>query len=173
MIIETNKVVSVNYNLTSKKAGATEETFVEQTSVEKPFLFMFGTGGLIEGFENALRGKKVGDKFDFKVTPENGYGLSDDTMMPKIPKDAFNVDGVFDSERVKQGEQLMMNDADGNELMGFVQEIGDDYVLMDFNHPLADHHLHFVGEVLDVRDATAEELDHGHVHGLGGHHHHH
>ena len=78
---------------------------------------------------------------------------------------------MFDAERVVEGEELMMNDADGNELMGFVSEIGDDYVIMDFNHPLADHHLHFIGEVLSIREATAEEVDHGHVHGAGGHHH--
>ena len=93
-------------------------------------------------------------------------------MIAKIPKEAFNVDGVFDEERVKEGEELMMNDADGNQLMGFVEEIGEEFVIMDFNHPLADHNLHFVGEVLEVRDATAEELDHGHAHGPGGHHHH-
>jgi FKBP-type peptidyl-prolyl cis-trans isomerase SlyD len=82
------------------------------------------------------------------------------------------VDGAFDSERVKEGEELAMNDEEGNQLMGYVEEIGDDYVIMDFNHPLADHTLHFIGEVLSIRDASSEELDHGHVHGPGGHHHH-
>lgn len=171
MTISANKVVAVNYHLSSFLENEAPE-LVEQTSKEQPFTFIFGVGQLIPDFEKNLLHKKAGDKFDFKVTPENGYGLSDDTMMPKIPKEAFNVDGVFDSERVKEGEELMMNDAEGNELMGFVHEIGDDYVIMDFNHPLADHNLHFVGEVLEVRDATAEELDHGHAHGPGGHHHH-
>lgn len=171
MTINKNKVVTVNYHLSSHVNDEKAE-LVEQTTPENPFVFIFGTSQLIPDFEKNLLNKKVGDKFDFKVTPENGYGKVDEEMITKIPKEAFNVDGKFDEERVKQGEELMMNDADGNQLMGLVEEIGDDYVVMDFNHPLADHHLHFVGEVIDVRDATTEELEHGHVHGPGGHHHH-
>ncbi len=170
MTISNNKVVTVNYHLSSHLNDDAPE-LVEQTSEENPFVFMFGVGQLLPDFEKNLVDKKAGDKFDFEVTPQNGYGVSDEEMIAKIPKNAFEVDGKFDDERVKEGEELMMNDADGNQLMGFVQEVGDDYVVMDFNHPLADHHLHFVGEVLDVREATAEEMDHGHVHGPGGHHH--
>jgi len=170
MTIDANKVVTVNYHLSSHINDEAPE-LVEQTSSEHPFVFMFGVGQLLPDFEKNLLNKKVGDKFDFKIAPESAYGLSDQEMIAKIPKNAFEVDGKFDTERVKEGEELMMNDADGNQLMGFVQEIGDDYVIMDFNHPLADHHLHFVGEVLDIREATAEEISHGHVHGPGGHHH--
>jgi FKBP-type peptidyl-prolyl cis-trans isomerase SlyD len=170
MTITKNKVVSVNYHLSAHVENEAPE-LIEQTTKETPFVFLFGGGQLLPDFENNLLDKKVGDKFDFAVMPKNGYGVSDPEMIAKIPKEAFHVDGVFDSERVIEGEELMMNDADGNELMGFVNEIGDNYVIMDFNHPLADHHLHFVGEVLSIREATAEELDHGHVHGAGGHHH--
>ncbi len=171
MTITQNKVVTVNYHLSSHTKDEAPE-LVEQTTKENPFVFIFGVGQLLPDFEKNLLDKKVGDKFDFKVTPENGYGIIDEDMIAKIPKEAFHVDGKFDEERVKEGEELMMNDADGNQLMGFVSEIGNDYVIMDFNHPLADHNLHFVGEVIDVREATSEELDHGHVHGPGGHHHH-
>lgn len=170
MTIDKNKVVTVNYHLSSHINDETPE-LVEQTSNDHPFVFMFGVGQLLPDFEKNLLNKKVGDKFDFKITPENAYGLSDQEMIAKVPKGAFEVDGKFDAARVKEGEELMMNDADGNQLMGFVQEIGDDYVIMDFNHPLADHHLHFVGEIVDVREATADEISHGHVHGPGGHHH--
>jgi FKBP-type peptidyl-prolyl cis-trans isomerase SlyD len=170
MTISNNKVVTVNYHLSSHLNGETPE-LVEQTSAENPFVFIFGVGQLLPDFEKNLVDKKAGDKFDFEVTPQNGYGISDEEMIAKIPKNAFEVDGKFDDERVKEGEELMMNDADGNQLMGFVQEVGDDYVVMDFNHPLADHHLHFVGEVLEVREASADEISHGHVHGPGGHHH--
>ena len=170
MTITKNKVVSVNYHLSAHVENEAPE-LIEQTTKETPFVFLFGGGQLLPDFENNLLDKKVGDKFDFAVMPKNGYGVSDPEMIAKIPKEAFHVDGVFDSERVIEGEELMMNDADGNELMGFVNEIGDNYVIMDFNHPLADHHLHFVGEVLSIREATAEELDHGHVHVAGGHHH--
>lgn len=171
MTITKNKVVAVNYHLSSHVENEAPE-LVEQTSKEHPFVFLFGGGQLLPDFEKNLVNKKVGDTFDFQITPASGYGLADKEMIVKIPKEAFHVDGKFDEERVKEGEELMMNDADGNQLMGFVAEIGNDYVVMDFNHPLADHHLHFVGEILDIREATAEELDHGHVHGPGGHHHH-
>jgi FKBP-type peptidyl-prolyl cis-trans isomerase SlyD len=171
MNITKNTVVAVNYHLSSHIENEVPE-LVEQTSADRPFVFLFGAGQLLPDFEKNLVNKKVGDKFDFKITPANGYGLSDQEMIVRIPKEAFHVDGKFDDTRVKEGEELMMNDADGNQLMGFVVEIGDNYVIMDFNHPLADHHLHFVGEVLDVREATSEEIDHGHVHGPGGHHHH-
>ena len=170
MTISKNKVVSVNYHLSSHVENEAPE-LVEQTSKDHPFTFLFGAGQLLPDFEMNLVNKKVGDTFDFLVAPANGYGVSDKEMIAKIPKEAFFVDGEFDAERVIEGEELMMNDADGNQLMGFVEEIGDNYVIMDFNHPLADHTLHFVGEVLSVREATAEELDHGHVHGPGGHHH--
>ena len=171
MTVTKNKVVAVNYHLSSHIENEAPQ-LVEQTSADRPFVFLFGAGQLLPDFEKILINKKVGDAFDFHITPANGYGLSDQEMIVKIPKEAFLVDGVFDSERVKEGEELMMNDADGNQLMGFVQEIGDNFVVMDFNHPLADHHLHFVGEILEIREATEEELDHGHVHGPGGHHHH-
>ncbi len=170
MTISNNKVVAVNYHLSANVEQEAPE-LIEQTTKETPFVFIFGSGQLLPDFEKNLLDKKVGDKFDFAVLPKNGYGISDAEMVTKIPKEAFHVDGIFDAERVIEGEELMMNDAEGNELMGFVSEIGDDYVIMDFNHPLADHHLHFVGEVLSIREATAEELDHGHVHGAGGHHH--
>ncbi len=170
MTISQNKVVTVNYHLSANIENETPE-LIEQTTKENPFVFLFGGGQLLPDFEKNLTNKKVGDSFDFKVTPKNGYGISDKDMIVKIPKDAFLVDGEFDEERVKEGEEIMMNDADGNQLMGFVEELGSDFVIMDFNHPLADHHLHFVGQVTDVREATADEVDHGHVHGAGGHHH--
>ncbi len=171
MTITQNKVVSVNYHLTSKIDNEAEE-LVEQTSKEQPFVFLYGAGGLIPDFEKNLSGKKVGDTFDFRVAAADGYGLHNAEYVAELPKSAFLVDGKFDEERVKVGEEIPMLDGEGNQLYGFVTEIDGDIVVMDFNHPLAGHDLHFVGEVLDVREATAEELDHGHVHGPGGHHHH-
>ncbi|MFO0323113.1 MAG: peptidylprolyl isomerase [Bacteroidota bacterium] len=170
MTISKNKVVTVNYHLSAHKEQETPQ-LIEQTSKDHPFVFIFGHGHLLPDFEKNLINKKVGDKFDFAVLPTNGYGISDPEMIARIPKEAFHVDGVFDSARVIEGQELTMNDADGNELLGLVTEIGNDIVTMNFNHPLADHHLHFIGEVLTIREATPEELSHGHVHGPGGHHH--
>lgn len=171
MTVSNNKVVAVNYHLSSNLENEAPQ-LVEQTSKENPFMFLFGVGQLLPDFEKNLLNKQVGDTFDFHISPEKGYGLSDKEMIVRIPKQAFFVDGKFDETRVKEGEELMMNDADGHQLMGMVVEVGEDHVIMDFNHPLADHTLHFVGEILSIREATPEELDHGHVHGPGGHHHH-
>ena len=171
MTITEDKVVSVNYYLTASKNNQAEE-LIEETSNEHPFVFLFGFGGVLPDFESNLSGKEKGHKFDFKITAENGYGLYEKEYLVKIDRQAFMVDGQFDDSRVKVGSDLEMSDADGNPLMGKVTEITNDHVEMDFNHPLAGHELHFIGEILDVRMATAEELEHGHVHGPHGHHHH-
>jgi FKBP-type peptidyl-prolyl cis-trans isomerase SlyD len=115
--------------------------------------------------------KEKGHAFDFKIDAENAYGVFEPDYVITLKREIFEVDGVFDTERIKVGVDVPMNDQDGNPLTGRVTAINDDGVMMDFNHPLADHALHFVGTILDVREATEEELDHGHVHGPGGHHH--
>ncbi|MGZ3884036.1 MAG: FKBP-type peptidyl-prolyl cis-trans isomerase [Bacteroidia bacterium] len=170
MKINKGKVASVNYHLTANKDNGPEE-LVEQTSVERPFVFLYGVGQLLPDFEANLDEKSKGDKFDFRVKADKGYGLVEKDYIVNVNREAFVVDGKFDDERIKVGEDIQMHDQDGNQLIGRVMEITGDHVTMDFNHPLAGFDLHFVGEVLDVREATAEELEHGHVHGPGGHHH--
>ncbi|MCD6066044.1 MAG: peptidylprolyl isomerase [Bacteroidetes bacterium] len=170
MTIDKNKVVSVNYHLSSKFENDPEE-LVEQTSVERPFVFLYGSGGIIPTFENELKGKKAGDKFDFRVAAAEGYGMYNEEYVAEIPKEAFLIEGKFDEDQISLGKEVPMMDAEGNQMYGIVLEVADTYVAMDFNHPLAGHDLHFVGEVLEVRDASAEEISHGHVHGEHGHHH--
>ncbi len=168
MTIEQNKVVSVNYTLKNKGTGEQ----VEQTSKEHPFVFIFGTGGLLPDFEANLSGKKVGDTFDFFIDAANGYGNRHEDHVVMIPVGAFQgEDGKLDDENVKVGVTLPMVDNEGNRMYGQVLEINSEFVKMDFNHPLAGQDLHFAGEVLDVRPATADEIAHGHVHGEHGHHH--
>lgn len=170
MQISKNKVVSVSYNLTANKDKGPEE-LIEQTTADRPFAFLFGYDGVLPDFESNLASKQKGDKFDFKVAAKNGYGAFEQDYLVKVDKTAFMVDGKFDDERVIVGEDIEMNDAEGNQLVGRVLEITGSHVEMDFNHPLAGYDLHFIGEVLDVREASEEELAHGHVHGPGGHHH--
>ncbi len=168
MIIKNNNVVSVNYTLRVKETGEQ----VEQTSKENPFVFIFGAGGLLEDFETNLLNKRVGDFFDFFIEHSRGYGARDEQHVVMIPIEAFSSeDGKFDDENVKVGVTLPMVDNDENRLYGKVIEITSEHVKMDFNHPLAGTDLHFKGEVLDIRPATADELAHGHVHGKHGHHH--
>jgi FKBP-type peptidyl-prolyl cis-trans isomerase SlyD len=170
MKISYNKVVAVNYYLTGSKGQSAEE-LIEQTTSENPFVFLFGHGGVLPDFESHLGDKTKGDKFDFRIGAAKAYGNYEQDYVAKLDKSIFMVDGKFDSERIKVGEDVEMNDQDGNRLVGHVLEVGDNHVDMDFNHPLAGYDLHFIGEILDVREASAEEIDHGHVHGPGGHHH--
>lgn len=168
MKIENNTVVSVNYLLAKKDTGEK----IEETSTQHPFVFIFGNGGLLEDFESNLLNKKAGDSFDFFIDHKRGYGVRDEQHIVMIPIDSFmGEDGKFDSENVQVGVTLPMVDNEGNRLYGSVVEITAEYVKMDFNHPLAGQDLHFKGEVLEVRAASQEELDHGHVHGEHGHHH--
>jgi FKBP-type peptidyl-prolyl cis-trans isomerase SlyD len=170
MKVENKKVVSVSYELFALEDGS--ETLVEQTEAENPFVFLFGSGGLLEAFEDNLSGKKVGDKFDFVIKANEGYGMREDDQVAQVPIEAFqNSDGEIDEEMVKIGNYLPMVDNEGNRLNGMVHEVNEKFVTMDFNHPLVGKDLHFVGEVLDIREATADEISHGHVHGEGGVHH--
>lgn len=170
MTISNDKVVSVNYDLSVSKQGSPEE-LVEQTSADHPFVFLFGHESALPQFEEKLKGKKAGDSFDFNIDCENGYGSRQDEYVLKVDRGAFEIDGKFDDERVKVGADVPMRDTEGNTLMGKVLSINDKEVEMDFNHPLSGYDLHFRGKVLDVREATSEELAHGHVHGPHGHHH--
>lgn len=172
MIISKQKVVSVDYLLSSKNPVTGDLELVEQTSKDEPFVFLSGSGGVLDDFEKNLAGLKVGDSFEFVITSENGYGKVELDYIVTIPVDAFKgEDGELDLEMIQVGNTLPMMDSDGNKLQGVVKEVGTENIKMDFNHPLAGQDLHFKGKVLEVRDATAEELDHGHAHGPHGHHH--
>ena len=170
MIIENRMVVTLNYRLTVDENG--QETEVEKTSVENPFVFLFGSGQLLPDFEMNLAGKAAGCNFDFLISAENGYGLSDAQNIVPVPISVFaGSDGKPDPGLLVVGNTVPMSDNAGNRYEGKIKEVNDDNVVMDFNHPLADRTLHFTGEVINVRLATLEELQHGHVHGPGGHHH--
>jgi FKBP-type peptidyl-prolyl cis-trans isomerase SlyD len=172
MIIDDKMVVSVNYRLTVSSDGSIQEELVEETNAEQPFVFLFGVGGLLEEFENNLRGLKSGDAFDFVIKSENGYGVNDDENLVRIPMAAFVAEGEeLDTEMVSPGNFLPMVDDQGNQMQGLVLEVTEDHIVMDFNHPLAGKDLHFSGTVNEIRSASAEELSHGHVHGAGGHQH--
>jgi FKBP-type peptidyl-prolyl cis-trans isomerase SlyD len=165
--ISKNKVVRLTYEL--RDAG--NDTLIEKVEKEQPFTFLYGVGGLVEEFETNLSNLTVGDSFDFKIKSENAYGAIDETAVVDIPKEAFMIEGKLQEDMLEVGNVLPMRDNDGNFLQGRITGLTDSAVLMDFNHPLAGKDLHFKGEILEVRAATAEEIDHGHVHGEGGHHH--
>lgn len=168
MTIDKNAVVSVNYKLTNQTTGE----FVEETNVENPLVFLFGAGALIPDFEANLAGKKVGDTFDFSIQAENAYGAASDEHIVDLPITIFHTEaGAIDETMIFVDAVVPMMDNDGNRVQGTVKEINTDNVKMDFNHPLAGQDIHFSGEIVDVRAATQEEIEHGHVHGEGGHQH--
>ena len=113
---------------------------------------------MLEKFEEKLKGKSVGDKFDFTISSDEAYGDYDDSRVMELDKAIFEVDGKVDEEVIFEGNIVPMMDSTGNRLNGEILEITEDKVKMDFNHPLAGENLHFIGEVLVVRDATEEEI---------------
>lgn len=166
-MISKDKVVSLNYKL---KKGDKSGELIEETYGSEPMVFLFGTGSMIPKFETELEGKKAGEKAEFGIKANDAYGENDETAVVDLPLDIFKVDGALDMEMLKVGNILPMQDNEGNRMDGIVIDVNQSEVKMDFNHPLAGQDLHFEVEIIDVRDATKEELEHGHVHGTGGHH---
>ncbi|MCY7362639.1 MAG: FKBP-type peptidyl-prolyl cis-trans isomerase [Ignavibacteria bacterium] len=170
MKIGNSTVVSLGYSLEIDEAGS--PMVVDKADLGKPLSFIFGSGMLLPEFEKNIEGKQMGDRFDFNIKAENGYGLSDPINIIKMPFDSFkDKDGNSDPDVIKVGNVIPMMDNEGNQFQGIIKEVGTTEVTMDYNHPLADKDLHFQGEIFDVRIATPDELQHGHVHGEGGHQH--
>ena len=170
MKLETNKVGSLAFVL---NAGSYEGEVIENIPVNDPFEFIYGIGSMMEGFEKNLNGLQKGDKFKFMLKKDEAYGPYMDEMHVELDKSIFvDANGNFLSEEVQIDNYLPMRDEEGNMLNGKVTAITETSVKLDFNHPLADVDLYFQGEVVEVREASEEELSHGHVHGAHDHHHH-
>jgi FKBP-type peptidyl-prolyl cis-trans isomerase SlyD len=163
MIIAKNTVVGVQYQLDvdGQKIDA---------SGEQPLVYLHGHGMMIPGFEKQLAGLKAGDKYNFQVSAAEGYGEFSQNAIVELDKQIFLVDGTMSSE-VFEGAQLQLTNQDGQPMVGIVQKIGEDKVTMDFNHQLAGKELNFSGTIDSLREATEEEISHGHVHSPGGHNH--
>lgn len=156
MKIESNKYVTVAYELHVGEEG--ERELMERATEEIPLEFIFGTNSMLQSFEDRLDGKATGDKFEFTLTPDEAYGEFEDEKIVELPKSVFEVDGEVDEEMLEEGKTIPMMDTEGNRLLGSVVGVENDVVSMDFNHPLAGELLHFSGSILEVRDATAEEI---------------
>ena len=167
MKIAKNTVVSINYKLQQNDESG---EVIQEVKDQEPFVFLFGHGQVLPQFETNLDSKSKGDNFEFGIKSEDGYGARDEKAVADLPVAIFMKDGKL-MEMVQVGQFLPMNDQEGNQMQGLVLEVTEETVKMDFNHPMAGIDLYFSGEVLEVREATAEELDHGHVHGPGGHQH--
>ena len=157
--IQNDQVVSFHYTLTDENGTVIDK------SEGQPLVYLHGAGNIIPGLENALTGKKVGDKLTVNVPAAEGYGEYNADMVQEVPRNMFQ--GVDD---IQAGMQFQAQTDDGIQVVT-VKDVNDDSVFVDGNHPLAGQDLNFDVEITDIRAATQEELDHGHVHGAGGHHH--
>lgn len=168
MQIAKHTVVSLHYRL---QEGDAQGALVEETFGSEPLVFLYGVGQMIPEFERQLSGKQAGEEFAFGIVASDAYGESDPEAVVELPMTTFMIDGKLATELLQVGRTIPMADQDGRQLMGTVAEVRAETVVIDFNHPMAGQDLYFTGVVESVRAATNEELDHGHVHGPGGHHH--
>lgn len=160
MEITADRVVTIHYTLKDDKGAV-----IDSSSGGEPLAYIQGHGNLVAGLEQALEGKQDGNTLAVVVPPAEGYGERDESLIQRLPKRALQGSG-----EIKKGMQFQARTEDGMRLFTVTAVMGD-MVTLDGNHPLADHTLHFDVEVVGVREATPEELEHGHVHGAGGHHH--
>jgi FKBP-type peptidyl-prolyl cis-trans isomerase SlyD len=154
MKIGNNSVVSLQYKLTND-AGEV----LDSSEGDEPLVYLHGSDSIIPGLENALTGKSAGEQLQVTVPPEEGYGQFDDALIQVIPREAF--EGIDD---IQPGMQFQAENPEGQLQIVCVKEIGDEGITIDANHPLAGQVLNFDVTVEVVREATAEELEHGHVH---------
>lgn len=156
MAIQQDSFVSCTYDLYVGQGK--ERMLMEQATSEAPLRYIHGGGLMLPSFEEKLAGKQVGDKFDFILKAEEAYGAYSQDYVATLERSIFtDEEGNFDSERVVVGRTIPMLDSEGNRLMGLVQEVNDQNVVVDFNHPMAGEDLHFVGEILEEHPATEQE----------------
>lgn len=160
MQIADKTVVTIDYTLKDDNGN------ILDSSSDGKFAYLHGSNNIIPGLENALTGKSSGDEVNVTVNPADGYGEHNDSMVQAVPRD------MFDSEQeIQVGMQFHAQSPQGEMIVVTVTDIDGDDITVDGNHPLAGKNLNFGVKVVDVREATSEEIDHGHVHGPGGHQH--
>jgi len=156
MVIEKDRVVTIDYKLQDS-----EGQVIDSSEDSDPLVYIHGNDNIIAGLEKHLVGKKAGDKVSCVVPAKEGYGERDDSLVIKVPKSEFGP-----GAQIEEGMQFEAHGEDGAQIVTVLSIEGDE-VTIDANHPLAGEELHFTVEVKDVREATPEELEHGHVHGGG------
>ncbi len=161
MQIEEKKIVVMNYTLT------TDEGEVLDQSDDGSFAYLHGADNIIAGLEKALMGKVAGDSMNVKVLPADGYGERNDEMVQVVDKEMFESDA-----ELEVGTQFHAEGPDGDQIMITVAAVEGDDITIDGNHPLAGVNLNFDVSIIEVRDASEEEISHGHVHGPDDGHHH-
>jgi FKBP-type peptidyl-prolyl cis-trans isomerase SlyD len=160
-VIADNMVVLFHYKLTNNDGEV-----LDASDDDEPMAYLHGADNIVPGLERAMLNRKVGDKFDVKVAPEEGYGerIDGDTV---VPRDQFPPDAEFE-----EGMSVVAEGPDGETFPLWIKSIDTDTITLDPNHPFAGVELNFSVEITEVRAASEEEIEHGHPHGPDGHHHH-
>jgi FKBP-type peptidyl-prolyl cis-trans isomerase SlyD len=149
------KMVTLTYDL---RVDDENGEMVEQATTEKPLEFLYGAGMMLPKFETELAGLKQDQDFQIKLGKTDAYGEVNNDAVVELPKSVFLVDGNFDDELIKIGNTVPMMSSNGQRMNGLVLEITEEVVKMDFNHPLAGEDLFFTGKVVEVREASDEEV---------------
>ena len=160
MQIEDKMVVTFDYRLTDDEGQE-----IDNSEGRDPLAYLHGSGAIIPGLETAMTGKKAGDSFEIRILPEDAYGERDDDLQQDVPREQF---AAIDD--LQEGMEFQV-DTDDGPIVITVIDIGEETVTVDGNHDLAGVTLNFAVSVREVRQATPEELEHGHAHGPGGHDH--
>lgn len=159
--IQTGKVVSIHYTL-KNDAGEV----LDSSDGQEPLDYLHGSGNIVPGLEQSLLGREVGAKFSVEISPALGFGERDPKGVQQVPRTAFPPDADLEV-----GQRFTANGPDGEAMVLWVTEIEGDEITVDFNHPLAGETLHFDVHVTAIREASKDEIEHGHPHGPHGHAH--
>jgi FKBP-type peptidyl-prolyl cis-trans isomerase SlyD len=154
MQIANNAVVAIDYTLRD-----TEGEVIDASPEGQPLQYLHGAGNIIPGLEKALEGREAGDDVDVSIAPEDAYGERDDRLQQDVPRSMF--EGV---DNIEAGMRFQAQTQSGTQVVT-VAAVSGDQVTVDANHPLAGQTLNFKVKVSDVREASEEEIEHGHVHG--------
>lgn len=160
MQVAPQTVVSFHYNLIDSEGHA-----IETTRDGEPTLCLLGANNMLPGLEQAMLGKSVGDVFSVTLTPERAYGLRDENRKDRISLKYLKHEG-----KLIPGKIVRINSNDGVKTATIIK-VGKFNADVDLNHPLAGQHITFEVEIMAIRPAAQEEIDHGHAHGVGGHQH--
>ena len=155
--VESGQVVTVSFSLFDEAGEKLHET-----TADDPLVYLHGSGNILPGIEEGLAGRRISERFELVLPPEKAFGVSDPGKVQHVARDAFPSEG-----EVTVGMQFGADDQDGSVVPVWITDVEGDQVTINGNHPYSDLTLRCEGEVLAIREATAEETDHGHVHGEG------
>lgn len=160
MQVENDNVVSIHYTLKNDQGDT-----VDSSEDLVPLVYLHGHGNIIAGLESELAGKGVGDQFKVTLSPEKAYGGHNPSLVQTLARSALQ-----EVDEILVGKRFQI-ETDEGPIVVTITEVAGDQITLDGNHPLAGETLHFEIDVVEIREATQEELTHGHAHKPGGHHH--